>query len=124
MGLEITSFHLSCGKEEKMHLPILQEDNFHKWWSVLFPKEIKWKEGGQAHQSVFITALCVEDVMAGLMSEHFPVSIFYECKKQKKKSKAYDLQCFFFSLRIMNLFQNHTFEEIKLKDETTGKQSF
>lgn len=52
-------------------------------------------EGRQAHQPVFIIALGVEDVMAWLMSEHFPVSIFYECKKttpnKKPDSKACDL---------------------------------
>lgn len=68
--------------------------------------------------------------MAGLMSEHFPVSIFYECKKKKTQNKTKKLTAklmiysvFFFSLRIVNLFQNHTFEEIKLKDKTTGKHS-
>lgn len=47
MGLEITSFHLPCGKEEKMRLLILQDDDFHKRWPVLFPKEIKM-EGRKA----------------------------------------------------------------------------
>lgn len=96
MGLEITSFHLSCGKEEKMHLSILQEDDFHKWRPVRFPEEIKWKAGRQAHQCAFIIAVCVEDVMARLMSEYFPVSIFYECKKKKRiDSQAYGLHYFF-----------------------------
>lgn len=87
VGLEITSFHLSCGKEERMHLSISQEDDFHKWWPALFPKEIKWKGGGQAHQRAFIITVCVEGFMAWLMSEHLPVSTFYEYKK-KIYSKA------------------------------------
>lgn len=63
VGLEITRFHLSCGKEEKMHLSILQED-FHKWWPVLVSKEIKWKAARQAHQRAFRIAVCVENVTA------------------------------------------------------------
>lgn len=67
MGLEITSFHLPCGKEEKMHLPILQDDDFHKWWTVLFPKEIKMEGRKAGTTTTFIIALYVEDVMAQLM---------------------------------------------------------
>lgn len=115
MGLEITSFHLSCGKEEKMRLSILQEDDFHKWRPVRFPEEIKWKAGRQAHQCAFIIAVCVEDVMAQLMSEYFPVSIFYECKKKKKESTARLTVYTISSLRIMNLLQNHTSKEVKWK---------
>lgn len=73
--------------------------------------------GRQARQRAFMSTLCVEDVTARLMSEHVPVSIFYECKKKKKK-KIYSksLGCTVFPLRIMNLFQNHTSKEVKLKD--------
>lgn len=42
--------------------------------------------GRQAHQHVFIITLYVEDITAWLMSEHFSVSIFYECKRQTKQN--------------------------------------
>lgn len=81
MGLEITSFHLSRGKEGRMHLPILQEDDFHKWWSLLFLKKIKWKAGRRAHQQASLITVRVEDGTAPETSEQVPVFIFYECKK-------------------------------------------
>lgn len=65
-----------------MHLSILQEDDFHESWLVLFPKEIKWKAGRQAHQRAFIIAVCAEDVTAGQMLEHVPLSISYECREK------------------------------------------
>lgn len=91
MGLEITIFHLFCGKEEKMHLSIVEEeeDASHEWRPVLFPKEIGWKAGRQAHRHVRIIAPCVKEAMVPLMPEHFPVSIFHECKN-RIYSEAYD----------------------------------
>lgn len=79
-------------------------------------------EGRQAHRPVFIIALCVEDAMAWIMSEHFPVATFYECKKRKKLQQSLRF-ILFFSLRIMNLLQNHTSKEVTLKDKTAGKYS-
>lgn len=67
-----------------MHLPILQDDESHNDGLCCFQERSNGRQAGrQARQRAFMSTLCVEDVTARLMSEHVPVSIFYECKKKK-----------------------------------------
>lgn len=40
----------------------------------LFPKEIKWKAGGQAHQAARTEALCERDVTAARLMPFLPPS--------------------------------------------------